>query len=231
MIGDRIRIDGEHAEICGFKPDETIAYVYWLLSADEFAKVGIKSGVRHGNFLRMLPTATVPLTSLTELQHAPADKSGSAATIKITHQGQIKDAPSISDKKSLMVKLGEEAESFASVPVASYKGRWRPKLYGTDMRWNAGEQKKLLLFLRRVWPTCIRPTSVTIPMDPPAQKDKLAELDLLKPVVRKLGARATLHLVEGADHSFHVPKRSGRNDGELMAEVLDTFAAWIARFS
>ena len=61
--------------------------------------------------------------------------------------------------------------------------------------------------------------------------DKLAELDLLKPVVRKLGARATLHLVEGADHSFHVPKRSGRNDGELMAEVLDTFAAWIARFS
>ena len=62
-------------------------------------------------------------------------------------------------------------------------------------------------------------------------QDKLAELDLLKPVVRKLGARATLHLVEGADHSFHVPKRSGRNDGELMAEVLDTFAAWIARFS
>ena len=62
-------------------------------------------------------------------------------------------------------------------------------------------------------------------------RDELAELDLLKPVVRKLGARATLHLVEGADHSFHVPKRSGRNDGELMAEVLDTFAAWIARFS
>jgi len=61
--------------------------------------------------------------------------------------------------------------------------------------------------------------------------DKLAELDLLKPVVRKLGARATLHLVEGADHSFHVPKRSGRNDSEVMVEVLDTFVAWVARFS
>ena len=57
--------------------------------------------------------------------------------------------------------------------------------------------------------------------------DKLAELDLLKPVVKKLGSRATLHLVEGADHSFHVPKRSGRKDAEVMTEVLDAFVAWI----
>jgi hypothetical protein len=55
--------------------------------------------------------------------------------------------------------------------------------------------------------------------------DKLAELDLLKPVVNKLGGRETLHLVDGADHSFHVPKRSGRNDREAMAEILDAFAA------
>ncbi|MDB5579124.1 MAG: hypothetical protein JWR80_4300, partial [Bradyrhizobium sp.] len=40
--------------------------------------------------------------------------------------------------------------------------------------------------------------------------DKLAELALLEPVVRRLGPRASLHLVDGADHSFHVPKRSGR---------------------
>jgi predicted alpha/beta-hydrolase family hydrolase len=58
--------------------------------------------------------------------------------------------------------------------------------------------------------------------------DKLAEPELLKPVVKKLGARATLHLVEGADHSFHVPKRSGRSDREVMAEILDAFAAWAA---
>ena len=57
-------------------------------------------------------------------------------------------------------------------------------------------------------------------------KDKLAELDLLKPVVDRLGTDATLHLVEGADHSFHVPARSGRNDREVMAEILDAFAAW-----
>ncbi len=58
--------------------------------------------------------------------------------------------------------------------------------------------------------------------------DKLAEVGLLKPVVKKLGARATLHLVDGADHSFHVPKRSGRSDREVMTEILDMFAAWSA---
>jgi hypothetical protein len=58
--------------------------------------------------------------------------------------------------------------------------------------------------------------------------DKLAEIDLLEPVVKKLGARATLHLVDGADHSFHVPKRSGRGDREVMVEILDAFASWVA---
>jgi len=56
--------------------------------------------------------------------------------------------------------------------------------------------------------------------------DKLAELSLLQPVVEGLGARARLHVVEGADHSFHVPARSGRNDGDVMEEILDAFAAW-----
>ncbi len=58
--------------------------------------------------------------------------------------------------------------------------------------------------------------------------DKLAELELLKPVLKKLGSHATLHLVEAADHSFHVPARSGRKDAEVMGEVLDAFVAWFA---
>ena len=57
-------------------------------------------------------------------------------------------------------------------------------------------------------------------------RDALAELDLLEPVVKNLGKSATLHLVKEADHSFHVLVRSGRNDREVMAEVLDAFAAW-----
>ena len=56
--------------------------------------------------------------------------------------------------------------------------------------------------------------------------DKLAELSLLEPVVKHLGTRATLHLVDGADHSFHVPARSGRKDTEVMVELLDTFVKW-----
>jgi predicted alpha/beta-hydrolase family hydrolase len=57
-------------------------------------------------------------------------------------------------------------------------------------------------------------------------RDGLAELSLLEPVVKGLGSRATLHLVQGADHSLRVLKSSGRNDGEVMDEVLDAFAAW-----
>lgn len=50
-------------------------------------------------------------------------------------------------------------------------------------------------------------------------RDKLAELDLLRPICRKLGRRATLLPLEGADHSFHVLKRSGRTDAEVMDEL------------
>jgi hypothetical protein len=58
-------------------------------------------------------------------------------------------------------------------------------------------------------------------------RDTLAELHELRPVCKKLGERATLKLFDGADHSFHVPKRSGRKDGEVLDEVLDTLSAWI----
>jgi predicted alpha/beta-hydrolase family hydrolase len=57
-------------------------------------------------------------------------------------------------------------------------------------------------------------------------RDSLAELSLLEPVVASLGPLATLHRVEGADHSFHVLARSGRNDREVMDEILDAFAGW-----
>jgi hypothetical protein len=57
-------------------------------------------------------------------------------------------------------------------------------------------------------------------------RDSLAELSLLEPVVKSLKRRAMLHLVQDADHSFHVPARSGRNDKEVMNEILDAFADW-----
>jgi predicted alpha/beta-hydrolase family hydrolase len=58
-------------------------------------------------------------------------------------------------------------------------------------------------------------------------RDSLASLDQIEPVCEKLGARATLKLFADADHSFHVPARSGRKDAQVLADVLDALAAWI----
>jgi uncharacterized protein len=58
-------------------------------------------------------------------------------------------------------------------------------------------------------------------------RDNLAEAGLIEPVVRGLGPSAKLHFVDGADHSFHVLVRSGRNDRDVMNEILDAFAGWI----
>ena len=58
-------------------------------------------------------------------------------------------------------------------------------------------------------------------------RDDLAQLDLLRPVVERLGKRATLETFEEADHSFHVPARTGRKDAEVMADLLDRLARWI----
>jgi predicted alpha/beta-hydrolase family hydrolase len=58
-------------------------------------------------------------------------------------------------------------------------------------------------------------------------RDALAQIDLVRPLVARLGARATLHLFEHADHSFHVPARSGRKDADVRREMLDALAAWM----
>ena len=58
-------------------------------------------------------------------------------------------------------------------------------------------------------------------------RDKLAEPQLLEPVVKRLGAFASLHPVQETDHSFHVLARSGRNDRDVMGEVLDALSTWI----
>ena len=59
-------------------------------------------------------------------------------------------------------------------------------------------------------------------------RDNLAELALLRPRVDQLGPLATLKVIEHGDHSFHVLVRSGRNDAEVLAELLDASAGWIA---
>ncbi|MGV3494200.1 MAG: alpha/beta family hydrolase [Ramlibacter sp.] len=60
-------------------------------------------------------------------------------------------------------------------------------------------------------------------------RDALADLALVRQALAPLGARATLHVVEGADHGFEVLVRSGRTAGEVHAELADTLAAWMLR--
>lgn len=58
-------------------------------------------------------------------------------------------------------------------------------------------------------------------------RDTLAALDQLEPLCKKLGTRATLKLFADADHSFHVPVRTGRKDAQVLGDVLDALAAWL----
>jgi uncharacterized protein len=58
-------------------------------------------------------------------------------------------------------------------------------------------------------------------------RDALAFLDQIEPLCEELGPHATLKLYADADHSFHVPAKSGRKDAEVMAEILDDFAGWV----
>lgn len=59
-------------------------------------------------------------------------------------------------------------------------------------------------------------------------RDRLAELDRIRPLCRSLGKRATLHIVEGGDHSFHVIKRSGRTDEDVQNELGETVGSWVS---
>ena len=70
-------------------------------------------------------------------------------------------------------------------------------------------------------------TEVTVPMlFVQGDRDAMADLELLRPVVDELGDRAALHVVEGADHGFGVRKKDGRSAEELLDEVVETVAGW-----
>jgi hypothetical protein len=60
-------------------------------------------------------------------------------------------------------------------------------------------------------------------------RDKLAEPTLLRQVCNRLRSRATSRLIDGADHGFHVPVRSGRTDQDVVAEIALSIAQWAER--
>jgi hypothetical protein len=62
-------------------------------------------------------------------------------------------------------------------------------------------------------------------------RDKLAEPDRLRPILRALGRRATLHEIEEGDHSFHAPKRTGKTDADVIEELADAVTGWAGSLS
>jgi dienelactone hydrolase len=58
-------------------------------------------------------------------------------------------------------------------------------------------------------------------------RDVLADVRLMRKLARRLGSRTTLKLFEDADHSFHVPARTGRKDAEIRSEMLDAVVGWL----
>ena len=58
------------------------------------------------------------------------------------------------------------------------------------------------------------------------RRDDLADMELMSRTIKQLGERASLHLVDDADHSFRVPARSGRTDADVRREIRDAFVAW-----
>lgn len=57
-------------------------------------------------------------------------------------------------------------------------------------------------------------------------RDAFADLKLLRPIIAKVWPRATLHLFEDADHSFHVPKKSGKTDADILSELAEVTSSW-----
>ena len=73
---------------------------------------------------------------------------------------------------------------------------------------------------------------VTVPMlFLQGTRDSLANLDLLQPICKKLGKLATLHVISGADHSFHVLKSSGMTDDQVMEELGKKVGTWASRLA
>jgi len=62
-------------------------------------------------------------------------------------------------------------------------------------------------------------------------RDKLADLNLLRPICAGLGSRATLHVIDTADHSFHVLKSTGKSDEQVLRELAQTVAVWTRKLS
>lgn len=121
--------------------------------------------------------------------------------------------PLLAGGKSMGGRMSSEAQAEAPLPGVLgliFVGfpLHRPKRAGTERATHLARVKLPMLFLQ-------------------GTRDEMADAELMRAVTGELGVSATLHAVEGADHGFHVLKRSGRTDAEVMTELADRIDRWI----
>jgi uncharacterized protein len=146
------------------------------------------------------------------------------------------DTPSVAHA-TVRAAVAEASRRFGALPLVAGGKSFGARMTSQTQAADALPQVEALLFLGFPLHPAGVPSStraqhlqaVRVPMlFVQGTQDKLAELALLEPVIAALGPRARLMAIDQADHSFHVPKRSGRDDAAVLEALLDGVARWIA---
>jgi predicted alpha/beta-hydrolase family hydrolase len=176
-------------------------------SAYAFARRGIAT-FRY-NFLYMERRAGRPDFTPVLLSTVRAAVTAAAA--------QLPDVPLIAGGKSMGGRMTSQAQ--AQDPLPAVRGLafvgfplHRPKQLNTERAEHLAAVRVPMLFLQ-------------------GSRDEMAEIELMRGVVARFGAVASLHEVLDADHSFHVLKRSGRTDREVIEELADRLSTWLDEMS
>ncbi len=147
------------------------------------------------------------------------------------------DPPAVAEA-AVRQAVAEAAQKFPGVPILaggkSFGGRMTSQAQASERMSNV---RGLVFFGFPLHPPgkpgtsrAEHLTAVDVPMlFLQGTRDEFAQLDLLQAVVKRLGNRATLHLVEEGDHSFKVPKRTGKTEADVMNELADTIQQWANR--
>jgi predicted alpha/beta-hydrolase family hydrolase len=187
---------------------------------------GAGAGMRH-TFLesiaarlaeRQVATFRYQFAYMEEGRRTPDRKAVLHATVRSAVAAAIEaagDLPILAGGKSMGGRMTSEAH--AEAPLPRVRGLvffgfplHPPGKPGTERAEHLAAVREPMLFLQ-------------------GTRDTLADLEFLRPICAQLGERAELHVVEEADHSFHVSKRSGKTNEQVLDELADRVVAWGAR--
>ncbi|HEX3431643.1 MAG TPA: alpha/beta family hydrolase [Rhizomicrobium sp.] len=216
----RLKIPVEDAHVSGLliAPDGACACYVLAHGAGVGMAHSFMAAVAHGQAERHIATLRYNFPYMEEgRKHPDSPKRAQLAVRAAVGEAgrRLPNMPLIAGGKSYGARMTSQAQ--AEAPLANVRGLaflgfpLHTPGHGSDERaGHLSSVKVPMLFLQ-------------------GTRDEFAELDYLKPLVKRLGLLATLRLFDDADHSFHVPARSGRKDADVMRELLDTLAAWIVR--